>query len=356
MPRAPRLIKVFTPSFADDGDTNAQNLTAKEVVARLDPERYRVTMFFEQDPDPRIAARPNTILWKWRKRANSASTLLRMLVDVPDVYFFPREGPLDDSFFLARRRLRWHTKVVTYIVSGGLDQVGPRPGQLRNLRQADAAFGNSRYITHLLNDKLGFLADTIYDGVDRRYYFPAESKKVESTRGLVVLCAGSFRPRKRFDLVIRQAARWPQVRFRLAGCGEEEESCRRLASELNCKNVEFLGHLGQAGLGDEMRRADVFLFPSDLEGHPQVLLQATACGLPCVAMKSYQPDAVVDGETGFLASDAEDLAQKFDKLVTSDALRMAMSTAAVRHGALFDWDRVTEQWAQAFEKVIGVGA
>src|ERR1700687_3226225 len=99
MPRSSRLLKVFTPSFADDADTNAQNLTVKEVVARLDPERFHVTMFCEGKPDPRIADRPHKVLRPWHKRGNTLGTLLLMVVDVPDVYFFPREGPLDEKFF-----------------------------------------------------------------------------------------------------------------------------------------------------------------------------------------------------------------------------------------------------------------
>ncbi len=356
MPHASQLIKVFTPSFADDADTNAQNLTVKEVVARLDPARFQVTMFYGQGPDPRIVARPNTNLWRWRKRGNTPRTLLRMLTDVPDIYFFPREGPLDEKFFALRRRFRWHTAVLTYIVSGGLDRVGPRSGQLRNLQQASLSFGNCRHLTHLLTDKLGFSAETIYDGVDRRYYFPPQSGANDRAKGLIVLSAGSFRSYKKMDLVVRRAARWPQVEFRIAGRGEEEEACRRLASELGCGNVNFLGHLGQAELGDEMRRADIFLFPSELEGHPQVLLQAAGCGLPCIAMNSYHPDSIVDGETGFLAASADELAQKFDMLVEDPALRAAMSKAAARHSTLFDWDQVAAQWAQAFEKVMGENA
>jgi glycosyltransferase involved in cell wall biosynthesis len=356
MPRASRLIKVFTPSFADEADTNAQNLTVREVVARLDPERFQVTMFCEQTADPRIAARPNTILWQWQKRGNTVRTLLRMVADIPDIYFYPKEGPLDEKFFALRRRLRWHTAVVTYIVSGGLDQVAPRPGQLRNLQQASVIYGNCRYLTQLLRDKLGFRADTIYDGVDRRYYFPPETRDHESRKGLNVLFAGSFRPYKRVDLVVRQAARWPQVEFRVAGRGEEEDACRRLASELGCTNVYFLGHMGQAELGNEMRRADIFLFPSELEGHPQVLLQASGCGLPCVAMNSYHPDAIVDGETGFLVGSADEFAQKFDVLVKDSVLRATMSEAAARHATRFDWDQVAAQWALAFEKVAGENA
>jgi len=356
MPRASRLLKIFTPSFADDADTNAQNLTVKEVVARLDPVRFHVTMFCEQVPDPRIAARPNTVLWAWRKRGNALRTLFRMMADVPDIYFFPREGPLDEKFFALRRRLRWHTAVVTCAVSGAVSRVPTPPGQLRNLRQASAVYGNSRYITQVLTDRLGFPAGVIHDGVDRRYYFPPQSRELEPRKGVTVLCAGSFRPYKRMDLAVRQAERWPQVEFRLAGRGEEEEACRRLASELGCANVHFLGHVGQAELGDEMRSADIFLFPSELEGHPQVLLQAAGCGLPCVAMNSYHPDAVVDGETGFLAGSSEELAQKFDALVQDAALRATMSKAAARHAQRFDWDQVAAQWAEAFKKVVGENA
>src|SRR5262249_46730805 len=144
------------------------------------------TMFHESKPDPRIAKRGNTKLWHWRKRGNTATTLLRLMAGVPDVYFFPREGPLDQGYFEMRRRLRWHTAVVTYIVSGGLDRVGPRTGQLRNLHEATAVVGNCRHITSLLNTNLGFSAETIYDGIDRRYYFPAKSKNLTGEKRLIV--------------------------------------------------------------------------------------------------------------------------------------------------------------------------
>ena len=39
---ANRMIKVFTPSFADQSNIDAQNLAVKEGVARLDTLRFRV--------------------------------------------------------------------------------------------------------------------------------------------------------------------------------------------------------------------------------------------------------------------------------------------------------------------------
>src|SRR5579864_7439966 len=137
------MITVFTPSFADEADTNAQNLTVKEIVARLSPETFRVVMLHDGAPDPRISSRRNTELLRWHRRCNTLRILFHCLGNVPDVYFFPREGPLDSAFLALRRRLALKTALVTYVVSGGLyNPSPPRPALTRNVREADVVFGN----------------------------------------------------------------------------------------------------------------------------------------------------------------------------------------------------------------------
>jgi D-inositol-3-phosphate glycosyltransferase len=198
---------------------------------------------------------------------------------------------------------------------------------------------------------MGVKAATIHNGIDGRYFFASNGGR-DSGRAVSVLYAGSFRSYKRVPLVIEQAARWPQAQFRIAGAGEEEQKCRMLATELQCKNIEFLGHLPLARLGEEMRQADVFFFPSILEGHPQVLGQAAACGLPIVAMNIYRPDYVVNGKTGFLADSDADLLQKLDFLIGDFKQRQALGEAAVAHAKKFDWDSIAPQWLEVFEEVV----
>ncbi len=70
-------------------------------------------------------------------------------------------------------------------------------------------------------------------------------------------------------------------------------------------------------------------------------------------MNSYHPDAILDGETGFLAESDNEFAQKFEVLVNDPVLRDTMSKAAARHATGFNWDQVAAQWAQAFERVLG---
>jgi glycosyltransferase involved in cell wall biosynthesis len=154
------------------------------------------------------------------------------------------------------------------------------------------------------------------------------------------------------ELVIDQAARLPYVQFRLAGKGETEVQCRELAEQRGCRNVLFLGHISSAQLGEEMRRADLFLFPSILEGNPQVLLQAGACGLPAVAIELYHSNYVVDGRTGFQVSTDAELADRLDRLINDSALRASFAAAAVAHTNRFDWDNITIQWAELFHRAI----
>lgn len=343
-----RLIKIFTPSDASAGNTNAQNLTVKEVVARLPEDRFHVTMLLcDAHPDPRLAQRSNTRLVKWRKHGNTVRLLPHCLFPPPDVYFFPRRGPLDRFFFHARERMSLRTALVTYIVmemnaTTGAGLIG------RSIEEGDIVVGNSKYVSETIHRTFGVYAGVIHDGIDRRYFFPPHQST--SKAAPVVLYAGSFQPRKRVELIIEQAARLSHIQFRLAGKGETEPHCRELAAQRACNNVSFLDHLSPEQLGNEMRHADIFFFPSIQEGNPQVLLQAAACGLPSIAMELYRSDYVIDGKTAFLARSDSDLTPALDRLLNDEALRQSFAAAAVSHASNFDWDEITQQWVDIFQE------
>jgi glycosyltransferase involved in cell wall biosynthesis len=347
------MITVFTPSFADDANTNAQNLTAKEIVSRLPPDRFRVVMLGGGPPDPRILARENTEILKWTRHGNTARWLTRVLLSRIDVYFFPREGPLDTLFLFCRRSLGLPIALATYIVMA-LDEIAIGPTMTRSIREADLVVGNSQYVAQTVKDRFGVATGTIHSGINRELFHPPiEPCRHEDGSKLTVLYAGSFQARKRVNVVISEAANWPSVEFRLAGKGEEEENCRSLTNESGCRNITFVGHLSQPRLAEEMREADVFLFPSVLEGHPQVLGQAAACGLPAVAMEKYRPDYVIHGETGYLVKSESELSQKLGVLLADQDLRLKMSAAAARHALQFDWDKVARDWESVFVEAAG---
>jgi glycosyltransferase involved in cell wall biosynthesis len=346
------MIKVFTPSFADEANTNAQNLTVKEVVSRLPADRFRVVLLGDGSPDPRILARENTEILPSSRHGNTPRWLTHVLLSKIDIYFFPREGPLDTLFLFLRRSLRLRVALVTYVVVALDGGVGPK--MARSIREADLVVGNSRFVTQTVKDRFGIAAETIHSGITRELFHPPTEARRPGSK-LTVLYAGSFQARKRVNVVIREAANRPSVEFRLVGKGEkeEEEACRSLVKELGCRNVTFVGHLSQPGLAEEMRKADVFFFPGVLEGHPQVLGQAAACGLPALARDLYRPDYVIHGETGYLVKSESEFSQQLGLLLADQDLRLKMSAAAARHALQFDWDKVARDWESVFVEAAG---
>jgi glycosyltransferase involved in cell wall biosynthesis len=258
------MITLFTPSFADEANTNAQNLTAKEVVSRLPADQFRVILLGDGAPDPRIRDRENTEILPCRSHGNTARWLTRVLTSKIDIYFFPRQGPLDSLFLFFRRSLGLPIALVTYIVMA-LDETTVGTTMTRSIREADCVLGNSHFVAKTVKDRFGVETGTIYSGIKRDLFHPPIDRCQHEAK-LTVLYAGSFQARKRVNVVIGEAAKWPAVEFRLVGKGEEEDKCRSLVSALGCRNVTFVGHLSQKQLAEEMRKADLFLFPSVLEG------------------------------------------------------------------------------------------
>src|ERR1043166_9951100 len=171
------MIEIFTPSYADEAITNAQTLTVKEIVSRLDSNRFKVTMLHMEEIDSRIAARPNTHCLQWKPHGNTIRLLKHYLFSETDLYFYPHEGPLDRAVFATRRFLKKRTGVITHIVSGGLDSENVRDSLVNSIREADAVFGNNRYVSQLIEQRFAIRAETIHNGIDRRYFFPAANRK-----------------------------------------------------------------------------------------------------------------------------------------------------------------------------------
>ena len=336
------LIKIFTEVSGDADNINAQSLSVRQIVSRSDPARFAVTMTCRGAVDPRLANRANTKFVKARRHGTAVRNLAASIVERPDIYFYPLPSPVTEMFLWMRRNFRLPTKLVVHAVSGyglmrdfRMDWFGGNAYPEGDTKQADMVVGNSRFVSEQVSKEFGRTAQVIHNGIDREYFYPpAEGGRKHQGR-LQVLYVGSFRPYKHVKDVVEIAVKYPGIEFTLIGDGEERRACEQMAASSN--NVRFLGNLRPAEVGDAMRNADIFLFPSVMEGHPQVLGQAAACGLPCVARDAYRPDYVVHGSTGFLAASEKEFGEYFDLLANDGELRARLGAVAVYHAQEFDW-------------------
>lgn len=125
-------------------------------------------------------------------------------------------------------------------------------------------------------------------GVDTQYFSPGKDA-FETDPVPKVVCVGNFFLRsKRQDLalqifsMVRQSI--PTARLVLVGHGTFEKDCRELAGQLGLAgSVDFVGLRGRRDVLKFLRAATVFLYCSESEGLPNVLLEAQAVGVPVVA-------------------------------------------------------------------------
>jgi len=98
--------------------------------------------------------------------------------------------------------------------------------------------------------------------------------------------------------------------------------------------------LAHASVLAEMRRHDVFVFPSLFEGFGLVLLEAMSQGLPVITTAhTGGPDFMTDGQDGFLVPirSAAAIAEKLELLHQNRDRLAQMSEAALNTARLSSW-------------------
>ena len=145
------------------------------------------------------------------------------------------------------------------------------------------------------------------------------------TPGGSFLYFGRLTRQKGVATLIRAAAR-AGLPLSIAGRGPEEESLRRLASELGA-NVTFMGYLSGPTLHDAIRGSRAVVMPSEwYENAPVSLLEAYALGKPVVGARiGGIPELVREGETGlcFESGDVSGLAAALDVMASRPDARIA---------------------------------
>ncbi len=188
---------------------------------------------------------------------------------------------------------------------------------------------------------------------------PNEVKKCCGLGDEIVLThISNFRPLKRVvDLVYVIADLVPKYKIKLlmVGDGPERYNVEKLCREMSlCDHILFLGK--QENVGDILASTDIFLLPSENESFGLAVLEAMACGVPCVTSNAGGlPEVNIDGETGFLvdAGDTKQFAQRTAQLLEDEPLRKKFGQNARRISRqLFNADKIVPQYVSYYEEIL----
>lgn len=241
---------------------------------------------------------------------------------------------------------------------------------LRNrlFADADACIAISRRTEREFLDA-GLPPDRVHHiphGVDTRRFRPAppeERRALRARLGLAepakwIAFTGRLLRGKGVEVLIdafaRLAAERADARLLLVGSGrgqalDVEDALRAQVSALGLDDrVRFAGRVDN--VEDWLRAADAFAFPSFFEAMPLSVIEAAACGLPCVASAvGGILDVIEDGVSGWLVPPGE-------RGPLADGLRAVLDPRAGERGRAarqrvaerFDFDRNAERYRELF--------
>lgn len=253
-----------------------------------------------------------------------------------------------------------------------IDRMLRRRLERRAFRAAGAVVFDSLTTRSLIVRSYGVAGDkcrAIIGGVDSEEFQPAtaaEKIAIRESLGIapnlpVIVWSGRLSPEKNVALLIRAAARCAgQCGLLLVGDGPLRSELVRLSqAEGIAERTSWPGRV--ADVRPFLRAADVFAFPSLGESFGASLVEAMACGLPCVALqpdgrlvRTANAEILEHGVTGWLVEGASDqtFVASLDRLLGDGGLRRRLGAAArSKSEQAFDWRRAGEELAELVNTV-----
>ncbi len=192
------------------------------------------------------------------------------------------------------------------------------------------------------------------NGVDLAMFRPidrAAARNSLNVDGAVLASVGSLIARKGHDIAIGTLAHLPEATLIIAGEGPELGALKSLADRLGVgARVRFAGQLRHDGLIDVYNAADALVLASTREGWPNVLLEAMACGTPCIAADAGGAREVIREPAAgrVLAERTPQAAAASVREVLSKTDRLATRAYAERHS----WDETSDGLAALFGEIV----
>ena len=207
------------------------------------------------------------------------------------------------------------------------------------------------------------MLETIYNFVDEREYVPNKLSNVKSYFNIreeekVIIHVSNFRKVKHVEDVVNSFAyirNEMPARLLLVGDGPEMNNVIRRVSSLGLENdVLFLGK--QDNVSELYAISDLKLLLSEKESFGLVLLEAMACGVPCIGTDiGGIPEVIDHGHNGFIVPlhDVEAVANFALKILTNHDLHKRMEMAAIETvSEKFHSSLIVSQYEKLYEKVV----
>ncbi|MEM2138967.1 MAG: glycosyltransferase family 4 protein [Candidatus Woesearchaeota archaeon] len=218
-------------------------------------------------------------------------------------------------------------------------------------------FTKNRLIKNKVSEKKIFVINNgidlkIFDNINKNF------KKNEKEKNSLIY-VGRLIETKKVDVIIKALKiikeKIPNVKLKIIGKGNEEEKLKKLVFDLRLKeNVSFLGYMkNHYDVLKEIKKSDLFLSASILEGFGIALLEAMALKIPYVC-SDIEPFKEINNKKGglfFKKQDHMDLANKA-LILLENKKSYEKKIKEVDNLKKFDWKNIALSVEKVYKKII----
>lgn len=187
-------------------------------------------------------------------------------------------------------------------------------------------------------------------------FYPEESSTLNQKK---VIAVGKQGYQKGYDLLMQAWAKtvseFPDWKLEIYGKKEPTEQLDTLAEHLQIHDtVTFFDPV--KNIQEKYLEASIYVMSSRFEGFGMVLIEAMACGVPCVSFDcNYGPsDIVANNEDGLVIAngDIDQLASGLKKLMVQPQLREKFGTKAKENVKRYLPENIVAQWDALFKEIL----
>ena len=186
-------------------------------------------------------------------------------------------------------------------------------------------------------------------------FYPADRAQLQQK---TVIAVGSHSHNKGYDLLLEAwtivGSRYPEWQLHIYGTIDKDCVYGNLAKKLGVHNTVTF-HNPVADIQKKYLNASIMVMSSRSEGFGMVLIEAMACGVPCVSFDcpSGPRDIITDGEDGFLVEKENPIAlsKKLMLLMGDEAIRFKMGVSAKENVKRFQAENILPKWDQLFKEL-----
>lgn len=137
------------------------------------------------------------------------------------------------------------------------------------------------------------------------------------------------------------------------GGGRFSEAELQLLQDTGCGGRYLQQDLDEPSLAEAYATAAAFVFPSLWEGFGLPIVEAFACGCPCVISNaSCFPEIAGDAAEYFDPLDTESIATAISRVIYNDSRRQDLIDRGTARNSLFTWEATAKQTLTVYERAV----